>query len=73
MGKKLDIGLPSKKQKTEIKQTTNTKKTEAGKLVDLNFKVSAEFRREFKLWSVTHDMTQKELLEAAFQQIKQNI
>jgi len=73
MSKKLDIGLPSKKSKTEIKQTANKKKIEAGKLVDLNFKVSAEFRREFKLWSVTHDMTQKELLEAAFQQIKQNI
>jgi len=73
MAKTLDLGKPSKKPITEVKQAANTKKTEAGKLVDLNFKVSAEFRREFKLWSVTHDMTQKELLEAAFQQIKQNI
>lgn len=73
MAKTLDLGTPDKKFKTAIKQTANTKKTEAGKLVDLNFKVSAEFKREFKLWSVTHDMTQKELLEAAFQQIKQNI
>lgn len=71
MAKTLDLGQP-KSQKIN-KQTTNTHKIEAGKLVDLNFKVTAEFRREFKLWAISHDMTQKELLEIAFKKIKQNI
>jgi hypothetical protein len=71
MAKTLDIGKPNKQINTT--QTINTKKVESGKLVDLNFKVSAEFRKEFKMWSTAHDMTQKELLETAFNQIKQNI
>jgi hypothetical protein len=71
MAKSLSIGEPKTKTKP-VAKAVNTKKVESGKLVDLNFKVSAEFRREFKIWSVNHDMTQKQLLEAAFQQMKQS-
>lgn len=71
MAKALGIGKPNKQ--INQTQTINTKKVESGKLVDLNFKVSAEFRKEFKMWATAHDMTQKELLETAFNQIKQNV
>ena len=35
-------------------------------LVGLNFKVSAEFRREFKMRAAEQDMSMVELLDAAF-------
>ena len=54
------------------KVSSNTRKKEAGKPVDLNFKVSAEFRREFKTWSVSHDLSQKQTLEKAFALLKKN-
>lgn len=57
-------------QKTPQKVSTNTQKKDAGKPVDLNFKVSVEFRREFKIWSSSHDMSQKEALELAFDLLK---
>jgi len=69
----LDLGMPSKVKNAHerSRSSINTKKREAGAQVDLNFKVSSEFRREFKLWAASHDMKQKEVLEEAFRLLKQ--
>jgi len=50
-----DLGKPAP-QKTRAKtapkkSVPNTKKPESASLADLNFKVSPEFRREFKMWA----------------------
>jgi hypothetical protein len=44
----------------------NLKKPEPGGTVDLNFKVSAEFRKNFKIASVEQGMTQAALLKELF-------
>lgn len=75
MAKNLDLNLgdaparPAKK--LPVRESANTQKREAAAMVDLNFKVSVEFRREFKLWAAAHDMSQKETLERAFRLLKQ--
>lgn len=38
--------------------------------VALNFNVSKEFRREFKLYAVLNNLKQKEVLELAFAALK---
>ena len=75
MAKNLGIGLPPREKgaKQVVKsKASNTEKKESGGTVDLNFKVSAEFKREFKIWSANHDLTQKRTLELAFQSLKDN-
>lgn len=68
----LDLGdAPAKPEKRQpVKSSTNTQKREASTTVDLNFKVSPEFRREFKLWAASHDLSQKQTLEQAFSLLK---
>lgn len=70
----LDLGnAPVKSEKKQpVKSSTNTQKPEASAVVDLNFKVSPEFRREFKLWAASHDMSQKQTLEQAFALLKKH-
>lgn len=71
--KMLSIGKPQNKEKSEpIKQTQNTTKAEKGKAVDLNFKVEPEFKRDFKIYAASHDMSQKQVLEIAFKLLKEN-
>ncbi len=71
--KTLSIGKPKNKEKTEtIKQTQNTIKAEKGKVVDLNFKVEPEFKRDFKIYAANHDMSQKQVLEIAFKLLKES-
>lgn len=75
MSKDLGIGKPPSKKAEEKKQkpvTRNLKKPESGALVDLNFKVSPEFRREFKTFCASNDMKQKEALEQAFDILKKS-
>lgn len=73
MAKTLDLGVPKGDKKAEQKkESSNTLKKESGAKVDLNFKVSAEFKKEFKLWAVSHEMTQKQVLETAFQLLKES-
>jgi hypothetical protein len=67
MAKNVNLGSP-----TEPKVANNTIKKDAGKIVDLNFKIPVEFKREFKVWASSHDMTQKELLTKAFDLIKKS-
>lgn len=52
--------------------TNNTNKATSGEIVALNFKVDAEYRKDFKSFALMHDLTQKELLEAAFQMYKES-
>lgn len=70
----LDMGTPPERpaKKESVKQSSNTSKREAGEKVDLNFKVSPEFKREFRLWAASHDITQKETLERAFELLKKH-
>lgn len=74
MAKSLDLNLGDAPQRAARKQpereSANTQKRESAAVVDLNFKVSTEFRREFKLWAAAHDMSQKEVLERAFGLLK---
>jgi hypothetical protein len=68
----LDLGKPASKSQTIGQSSLNTRKREAGHLVDLNFKVTPEFKREFKLWAAAHDLKQKEVLEEAFRALKRS-
>lgn len=42
----------------------------SNEFVDMSFKVTAEFRHEFKVYAVTHGMSMKELLEISFHHFK---
>ena len=76
IGNPSEIGAPPKRKpraKTGNKKVGgNTTKAEAAATVDLNFKVSAEFKREFKMWAASHDMSQKAVLEMAFDTLKRS-
>lgn len=45
---------------------SNLQKPEPGKLVDLNFKVSEEFRKNFKIAAVTQGLNQSEFFQELF-------
>jgi len=60
-----------KTEKTEKTKIRNTKKPESSAFADLNFKVSQEFKWEFKAWAANHQMSQKAALEVAFELIKE--
>lgn len=71
--KTLSIGKPQQKEQSQtIKQTQNTTKAEKGKAVDLNFKVEPEFKRDFKIYAASHDISQKQVLEIAFKLLKES-
>lgn len=64
---------PPKKKSTKgeppqvSESRSNLKKPEPGKLVDLNFKVPAEFRKDFKVAAAIHGKTQVDLLQEIFE------
>jgi hypothetical protein len=59
---KLTKGEPPSREETR----GNILKPESGKYVALNFKVPAEFKRDFKIAAATYGMTQSDLLQQAF-------
>jgi hypothetical protein len=61
--KKSAKGEPPRSSETR----SNLMKPEPAKLVDLNFKVSAEFRKDFKIAAATHGIKQVELLQEIFE------
>jgi hypothetical protein len=61
--KKTSKGEPPKSSETR----SNLVKPEPAKLVDLNFKVTAEFRKDFKIAAATHGIKQVELLQEIFE------
>ena len=62
---------PSSSKKGEPPKVSDTRsnldKPEPGKIVDMNFKVPAEFKKDFKMAAVTRGCTQKDLLMGIFQ------
>lgn len=56
-------GEPPEKAETKI----NLIKPEPGGIVALNFRVPADFKRDFKVSAATVGITQSELLQQAFQ------
>ncbi|MFM2312726.1 MAG: hypothetical protein RLZZ04_2002 [Cyanobacteriota bacterium] len=61
--KKSAKGEPPKSSETR----SNLTKPEPARLVDLNFKVPAEFRKDFKIAAATHGIKQVELLQEIFE------
>ncbi|MBL1203110.1 MAG: hypothetical protein FWK04_29575 [Nostoc sp. GBBB01] len=60
-------GKGSKGEPPSIEQTkSNLQKLEPGETVNLNFKVPAEFKRDFKIAAATYGCTQVELLQRIF-------
>ena len=45
--------------------------TGSGRVASMNFKVSEEFRREFKTYAVQHGKTMLELLQEGFELVKE--
>ncbi|WP_440867877.1 hypothetical protein [Symbiopectobacterium purcellii] len=67
-----NVSLIGKPKSGPIKQETlNTRKRESTQLVDLNFKVSPEFHRAFKIYAASNDMSMKDVLMAAFSALKE--
>jgi len=50
----------------------NLTKKDISQLVGLNFKVSAEFRKEFKGYALDYDLTMNELLKKCFSVYKES-
>ena len=72
-----NIQSPPKKKGTkgtpppETNASVNLTKT-SGDYVPLNFKVPAEFKREFKTTAASHDMSMVDMLQTCFQFWKEN-
>ena len=67
------VPAPKKKREAppQIEQTPqNLEKTPPLEAETLNFKVTADFKREYKGYAVSHDMTMIELLQQSFQLYK---
>jgi hypothetical protein len=69
--KKIVKNEKAKEENPGTKNTKNTKNPESSAFADLNFKVSQEFKWEFKAWAANHQMSQKAALEVAFELIKE--
>ncbi len=61
--KKSNKGEPPTPQETKA----NLNKPEPGELANLNFKVPATFKRDFKIAAATYGMNQVELLKEIFE------
>lgn len=73
MAKDLGISPPlPRTRKTPGRRSNNTTVPESGSLAALNFKVTPEFKKEFKVWAITHQKTQRRMLEEAFELLKQH-
>lgn len=66
---------PTTSKKGDPPKTTETRsnlnKPEPGKTVDMNFKVPAEFKRDFKITAAIHGISQKDLLMEIFREWSQ--
>ena len=71
-----EIGNPPARGKAKTEQanaqsqSSNTKQPESASFEALNFKVSPEFKREFQVWAAAHGMKQKDVLQKAFEILK---
>lgn len=60
-----DKGEPPQSAADSASVGNNTTTPAEGKLVDLGFKVPAEYRKDFRLFCATHDLSQVDALKAA--------
>lgn len=58
-------GEPPKSAADSAAVGNNTRMASDGKLVDLGFKVSTEYRKNFRLFCATHDLAQVDALKEA--------
>ena len=56
----------------EFEASANLNRTPNENLKPLNFKVSAEFKREFKTYATVNDMSMVQLLQDCFEYYKQS-
>ena len=56
---------------TPATQTANLERPESGATDTLNFRVSPEFKREFKAFAAGHGITMRTLLEEGFQLVRE--
>jgi hypothetical protein len=56
----------------ERKASDNLRKQAAFEKAYLNFTTNPEFKREFKIYALTHDMPMNKLLEVCFYAYKEN-
>lgn len=62
-GRKNTKGEPPTKEETQ----KNLSKPDMGKIVPLNFRVPASFKRDFKVAAANYGITQSELLQKVFE------
>lgn len=55
-------GVPARAAETPAASST-------GRTEPLNFRVTADFRRRFKVYAAEHDLSQSDLLERAFEKL----
>ena len=75
MAKKLNMPTPQAgmtQTKSQNQALKNTLRPDASTAVDLNFKVSPEFKKEFKMLAAEYGISQKEVLERAFALLKRS-
>lgn len=68
---------PPKKASTKgeppakVETKHNLSKPDLGKVVALNFRVPASFKKDFKIAAASHGITQSDLLQQAFEEWRQ--
>ena len=69
MNNKSKLGIPPK---INDPKPLNLSKNSNSKLVPLNFFVSSDFKRNFKVYASERDMKMVDLLKSAFEEFKKN-
>lgn len=72
MAKKTKIPTPPPTVEPIQPVQGNLNKSENDKIVTLNFKVTAEFKRDFKTFAAVNDISMRKLLEYCFDAYKRN-
>ncbi len=62
--------MPTNLTSKKLHPKSESTKTEKKKMVALNFRVPADFKRDFKIAAATHEITQSDLLQQAFEEWK---
>lgn len=60
--------MPTNLTSKKLHPKSESSKGEKKKIVALNFRVPADFKRDFKIAAATHGITQSDLLQQAFEE-----
>jgi hypothetical protein len=63
-----DMPVPATSSSRKSHTEGESEKSEKKKIVALNFRVPAEFKKNFKIAAATHGITQSDLLQQAFEE-----